>query len=739
MSTPNQKEAARFLAALDPEATFFTFQTFDDNKERKDQKLVRVLHGSLAEHWPTLQSLNEQGAGIFVTVNETDGKGRKKENIVRVRALYDDLDGAPLEPVLANGRPPHIITETSPQRWHTYWRVFDFPLDQFTSAQKALIECFGGDPSVHDLPRVMRLPGFIHRKGEPFLTRIVSTSEAPPYKPTDFPQAKPKEAPKPVQRPDETNEWWRKLNADALANLAAWVPPLFPAARPYHDGFRVSSEALGRDLEEDLSITPLGIKDFGVHDIGDPREGRRSPIDIVKEFGRKDLGQAVAWLRRQLGQLPDNGMTEEQQTEIARLAALPSVQYDQQRIEAAKQLGIRVGTLDQLVDCVRPRRDDVVGQGTPLSFAAIVPYPEPVDGEKLIADMEAAIRKHVVLSEQQALAVALWILHAHALEFAEHSPRLHVPSPAPRCGKTTLLNTIAAMVPKPIHTENITTSALFRIIEMVQPTLLMDEADIFLKDNEDMRGLLNAGHSRSGQVIRTVGEDFEPRAFKVWGPVVVAGIGRIPATIEDRSITIALRRRLPDEKIDRLRTNRTGHLDVLLRRAARWVADHRTTLTDADPALPDNLGDREQDNWRPLVAISDAISPSLGGRVRAAAVKIAEEEVDDDNAAIMALADVAAIFETTGMEKLSSHDLITALNNMEDRPWPEWKRGQPMTKNSLARLLKPFSIHPKQMRFAPKPAKTMKGYEAAPIKEAKGRYVDNEPKVSQEDINDPAI
>jgi putative DNA primase/helicase len=220
----------------------------------------------------------------------------------------------------------------------------------------------------------------------------------------------------------------------------------------------------------------------------------------------------------------------------------------------------------------------------------------------------------VVLSEQQALAVALWILHSHAFEFAEHSPRLHVPSPAPRCGKTTLLNTVAAIVPKPIHTENITTSALFRIIEMVQPTLLIDEADIFLKDNEDMRGLLNAGHGRGGQVIRTVGEDFEPRAFKVWSPVVVAGIGRIPATIEDRSITISLRRRLPHEKIERLRTNRTGHLDVLGRRAARWVADNKTALADADPTLPDSLGDRERDNWRPLVAIADAISVAAGQR-----------------------------------------------------------------------------------------------------------------------------
>jgi hypothetical protein len=398
-------------------------------------------------------------------------------------------------------------------------------------------------------------------------------------------------------------------------------------------------------------------------------------------------------------------------------------QYDQQRKEAAEHLGIRLSTLDDYVQRARPPSEEVAGPGRPLNFAPIDPWTEPVEGEKLVADLEAAIRKHVVLSEHQALAVALWVLHAHALECAEHSPRLHVPSPAPRCGKTTLLNTIAAMVPKPIHTENMTMPSFFRVIESEQPTLLIDEADIFLKDNDDMRALINAGYGRSGQVIRTVGEDFEPRMFRVWAPVVIAGIGRIPATIEDRSITIALRRRLPTEKIERLRSNRKGHLAVLGRRAARLMADHKIALADADPVLPEKLGDREQDKWRPLVAIADAMSADLGRRVREAAVKISEEEADDESAAIMMLEDVANIFERRMVDKLSSQDLIDELTSMEDRPWNEWRHGKPMTKNSLARLLKPFGIRPEQFRFNPDSIKTSKGYEAAPIREAKARYV----------------
>jgi hypothetical protein len=152
--TVNRADAERFLTALDPSANGWTFQTFDDDKERKEKNLARVLHGTLAEHWDTLQRLNEQGAGIFVTVNETDGKGRTAKNIIRVRALFIDLDGSPLEPVLADAEipQPHIVVESSPKRWYTYQLVSSMELEDFSSAQKILIARYNSDKSVHDLP-----------------------------------------------------------------------------------------------------------------------------------------------------------------------------------------------------------------------------------------------------------------------------------------------------------------------------------------------------------------------------------------------------------------------------------------------------------------------------------------------------------------------------------------------------------------------------------------------------------
>lgn len=178
VNTSNSKDscdrstAQLFLRAIGGRQ--FCFQTFDDNAGRKDQALVQVMHGMVEENFGTLEELNRRGAGIFVTINRTDGKGRRRHNIVGVRALFVDLDGAPLEPVLRWALPPHVVVESSPGRFHAYWLVDQsVALSEFTGLQRRLAKLFGGDPKVHDLPRVLRLPGFIHRKGAPFRTRVV--------------------------------------------------------------------------------------------------------------------------------------------------------------------------------------------------------------------------------------------------------------------------------------------------------------------------------------------------------------------------------------------------------------------------------------------------------------------------------------------------------------------------------------------------------------------------------------
>lgn len=151
--------------------TPMTFQTFDDNASRKDKALARVMHGSIVELAPTLEALNERGAGVFVTVNATDLKGRREENITGLRALFVDADGVKL-PTSWRLEPSIIIESKRGQ--HAYWLLHpDEPLELFTGAQMQLASVLGTDPKVKDLPRVMRLPGFKHMKGEPFDVRLI--------------------------------------------------------------------------------------------------------------------------------------------------------------------------------------------------------------------------------------------------------------------------------------------------------------------------------------------------------------------------------------------------------------------------------------------------------------------------------------------------------------------------------------------------------------------------------------
>ena len=177
---PDLNAAQLFMTTLAPDENI-VLQTFDDNKERSKKNraelgfdpFAKVFHGPLALHLPALARLQQQGAGVFMMINASDGLGRCNNNVTRVRAHALDLDGAPIEPVLAAALQPHILVESSPCKWHAYWLVADCPLDKFKERQHALAHRFGGDPSICDLSRVLRLPGFWHLKGEPFQTRLV--------------------------------------------------------------------------------------------------------------------------------------------------------------------------------------------------------------------------------------------------------------------------------------------------------------------------------------------------------------------------------------------------------------------------------------------------------------------------------------------------------------------------------------------------------------------------------------
>lgn len=189
---PDLDAAATFLSLFDEESERETWQTFDDDKERVKagqarakmegrewrDPYARCWSGPLEEAGPRLVRANEARAGVFFAVNRMDGQGRRLANVAAVRAIWHEEDSPrtkafPLEPSLS--------VESSPGKFHHYWRVDGLPKESFAGVMERMVQEYGSDPNAKDVTRVLRVPGFFHRKREPFMVRLVGQGPALPY------------------------------------------------------------------------------------------------------------------------------------------------------------------------------------------------------------------------------------------------------------------------------------------------------------------------------------------------------------------------------------------------------------------------------------------------------------------------------------------------------------------------------------------------------------------------------
>ena len=434
---------------------------------------------------------------------------------------------------------------------------------------------------------------------------------------------------------------------------------------------------------------------------------------------------------------PDPASADE--IEITRLAKLQPLEYERERKAAADRLDVRASILDRLVRDERARMGldggDDDKQGHAIEFPDPEPWPEPVDGAALLNAMAAAIRKHVVMSDTSSHVAALWVLHSWLINIFVISPRLCVRSATKGCGKTLLLDVLGRLVRCPLRTLSITPAATFRVIEGWQPTLLIDEADTFLNDdNEGLRGILD-GNRKGDTVLRTVGDDFEARAFATYAAVTIALIGTLPDTLHDRSVVIELKRRLPKEKIAPFRFDRAGDLDVLARMAARWAADVGERVAATDPQMPKGVINREADNWRPLGAIAAVAKGRWPARLATAATAAHAGTVEGDAASALEilLADIRDAFATDKATKvtdmfgaeqieIASAALVKVLVGLDGRPWAEMGRERkPMTPTRLASMLRPLKIKPTDI--GPEDDRK-RGYRLNEFAEAFDRYLE---------------
>ena len=320
-----------------------------------------------------------------------------------------------------------------------------------------------------------------------------------------------------------------------------------------------------------------------------------------------------------LAKLVAAGKLKEAEVREALTKAALACALEPYEIEKTLDSALSAGKRDAEASGGRKTREKA--QGRALELPDAVPWEEAVDGAALAHALVADVKRFVVVTDPQADGLALWALHTHALSGTGITPRLAITSPVAGCGKTTLLEWLGSVARRPLESVNISPSATFRTIEAVQPTLLVDEADTLLRENEELRSVLNSGHRVGGSVIRTSGDDFEPRCFSTWSACAIALIGKLPPTLESRSIEIALRRKMRSEVVLRWRSGR-AEAAVLARQARRWAIDNVESLKGADPDLPEELFNRSADNWRPLIAIADALGADWPGRARIAAQEL---------------------------------------------------------------------------------------------------------------------
>jgi putative DNA primase/helicase len=431
---------------------------------------------------------------------------------------------------------------------------------------------------------------------------------------------------------------------------------------------------------------------------------------VERAFARQEGRQAKLLTRT------DNPVIDE-------LASLDTLEYELQRDTAAAGLGIRVSALDKLVKGWR-----AVDEHAALPHWNVEPSAEPVDGAALLNNLRQVFRRYIVLPKGADIALPLWVLHAWTVDAGDISPLMVLVSPTKRCGKTSVLIVLYFLTPRSELSSNITAPALFRYIEDVRPTLLIDEADSFVKNNEELRGILNSGHTKAAaHVIRNV--DHKPRRFSTWAPKAIATIRTLADTLEDRAIVVRLQRKPPGATVERLPRRDNADFAALRSQAARWAADNFDKLADLDPKMPD-LNDRAADNWRPLLAIADLVGGTWPEEARRAACLLSGHE-QDGAIDVELLWDIRSAFGDDDV--IRSSDLVAKLTADPERPWAEWKHGRPLTQKQLAALLSPFHII--SLTVHPPGLPDGKGYRRIDFREAWAAYCPGQNTPSQQSLH----
>ena len=372
------------------------------------------------------------------------------------------------------------------------------------------------------------------------------------------------------------------------------------------------------------------------------------------------------------------------------------------------------------------RHDDKI-----LRFRA--PNPDQTIGEveiggHILNDVHAYLARFIAYPSKEAhVAHTLWIAHAHLMDAWESTPRIAFLSPEPSSGKTRAIEITETLVPRPVEAINVTPAYLFRKVGDPDgmPTILFDEIDTVFgpkaKDNEEIRGLLNAGHRRGAVAGRCVvrGKIIETEEIPAYCALALAGLGNLPDTLITRCVVIRMRRRAPTEKVEAYRRRLHAAEGHLLRdRLVVWSEAVLEDVTDAWPTMPQGIEDRDADVWESLLAVADAAGGDWPDLARVAAVAlVALSREGTPSLGIHLLSDLKEIFEDR--DAMSTASILSALNAKEEAPWGDLK-GKPLDSRRLAYFLRKYGVRSKDVRLG---ETVVKGYTRADLWDQWARYL----------------
>ena len=431
---------------------------------------------------------------------------------------------------------------------------------------------------------------------------------------------------------------------------------------------------------------------------------KKAAREAALEAALKAQAEAITQLDAWLSDNSEIVMTKEQVVPL--IGALSELEYEVRRKKIAKKLGIvRPKVLDDARAQFVPEKEeeDDSLQGQAVVIEDIAPWHEPVDIAAVLDEIENTFRRFIFFwREEDAISATLWCAMTWLTDYLSIAPYLGVRSPEKECGKSTLLKIISKLVYHPMPASNVTSASVFRLLDMYRLTLLIDELDTFLELDPQFVGIMNSGHSRElGRVVRTVGEDLEPRWFNTFGPKAYGMIGGATDTLESRSLSIILYPKVEEDGIEDLDFKKSPELieqmNVLARKLARWVQDHGKAVAAFSPQMK-GITNRKKNNWEPLFQIAQFAGPVWAAKARKAAGIV--DPTEQENVNRVFIKDVRNIFHTRKTDFMPSDVLLSDLRAQEESGWDHYGKSRDgMTAKDLSDLMKVYGVESKRGRI----------------------------------------